>query len=255
MGRTKPTSFVSFFKGIGNFVKTGTVPTPWKDRYIERLKREKAELNNKIYGGLYDPNGIVADEPTLKGSTEINRNEPETTYRYNSGLEKKSNAYKNLYNTYYSGYTTYFDKYTKDEEIFKHQLKPQVDYLKKTELTGLDFSFDSVQKQNQILTNQIKDNKEKYSIDIQKVNYQSEKIDSLKAIYVFVFAIFYIVLLGLIYILFAVNTTMSRNIKIAIVVLFAFYPFYVNVLQQLLYFLGKYIFAIMNWNVYTPNNY
>lgn len=255
MGRTKPTSFTSFFKGIGSFLKTGAVPTPWKDRYIERLKREKAELNNKIYGRLYNADGAEIDVPGKKVTDDINRNETEIDYKYYSGLDKKSNAYKNLYSTYYDGYNKYLNKYEKDEQIFTTQLKPQVDYLKKTELTGIDFSFDAVQKQNQILTNQIKDNKEKYSTDIQKVNYQSEKITSLKTSYVIVFAIFYIILLGLIYILFAVNTTMSRNIKIAIVVLFALYPFYVNVLQQLLYFLGTYIFAMMNGNVYTPNNY
>jgi heme/copper-type cytochrome/quinol oxidase subunit 4 len=263
MGKKKPPSFKSFFKGVSNFVTKGAVSTPGKDRYIQRLKtennvlygtvaglrREKDALTTKIYNPLYNNNNNnIINIPKKINSHEIDPKKSEITYQGNSGLDKKSQAYKNLYSTYYGGYI-------KDEQIFNEQLKPQVDYLKKTELTGLDFSFESVQKQNQILTNQIKDNKEKYSIDVQKVNYQSEKITSLKTTYVFIFILFYTILLGLIYILFAVNTTMSRNIKIAIVVLFAFYPFYVNVLQQLLYFLGEYIFAMMNGNVYTPNNY
>jgi heme/copper-type cytochrome/quinol oxidase subunit 4 len=273
----KTAEIIPGVKGIANFVeKTVKVSTPGKDRYIQRLKTENSELkksNNGLYGTvadlnkekdiltdektkltariddpLYNSNGDKTDVPRIIDSHEIDTNTSKQDYKDDSGLDKQSKAYKNLYNTYYDGYQ-------KDEQIFEKQLKPQVDYLKKTELTGIDFSFDALQKQNQILTNQIKDNKEKYSIDVQKVNYQSEKITSLKATYVFIFFLFYAILLGLIYILFAVNTTMSRNIKIAIVVLFAFYPFYVNVLQQLLYFLGEYIFAIMNGNVYTPNNY
>lgn len=286
MGK-KPPKFLSDFRKFAekipgvksaiNFAeKTVKVSTPGKDRYIKRLKEENSELkksNDGLYGTvaslsaekdsltndkkrltariddpLYDSEGNQRNVPQQINSHEIDSNTSKQDYKDYSGLDKKSQAYKSLYNTYYDGYQ-------KDEQIFRDQLKPQVDYLKKTELTGIDFSFEAVQNQNQILMNQIKDNKEKYSTDIQKVNYQSEKIDSLKSTYVFVFATFYIILLGLIYILFAVNTTMSRNIKIAIVVVFALYPFYVNVLQQLLYFLGEYIFAIMNGNVYTPNNY
>lgn len=280
MGKKKPPKFLSDLrkfaekipgvKSIANFAeKTVKVSTPGKDRYIKRLKEENSKLkqdnklldtnvialNATITRPLYNSNGTEINEPDVINDDGEKRDYPKQDYKDYSGLEKKSNAYNNLYKSYYDGYIKYYDGYQKDEQIFRDQLKPQVDYLKKTELTGIDFSFDAVQKQNQILTNQIKDNKEKYSIDVQKVNYQSEKIDSLKTTYVFVFAIFYMILLGLIYVLFAVNTTMSRNIKIAIIVLFAFYPFYVNVLQQLFYFLGEYIFAIMNGNVYTPNNY
>jgi hypothetical protein len=258
MGR-KPFSLKAFFKGVGNFIKTGSVSTPGKDRYIQELKKQISDermrnstlaaqnttLAAQIDGDLKAEDGNTVSVPS-EGT--VDPNATRITYDDKSGLSNSSKAYQNLYGTYYSGYK-------KDESIIHNQLEKQADYLKKTELTGLDFSFDAVQQQNNLLTNQIKENTEIFSTDIQKVNYQSEKIISLKATYVYIFVIFYVCLVGLVYVLFAVNTTMSRNMKIAMIIVFALYPFYINILQQILYFIGAYLYAILNGNVYTSNNY
>jgi hypothetical protein len=242
---------------MGNNKSKGSSPLqtffPKTDAYVNGLKKQISELRGEnstlrtqIEGELVDGSGNVLPEPGADAT--VNPNDTRITYDSNSGLSKSSQAYNNLYGTYYRGYKN-------DENIIINQLQPEVDYLKKTELTGIDFSFDALQNQNTILTNQIQNNTEIYSTDMQKVTYQSDKITSLKSTYLYIFIVFYVILAILIYVLFAVNTTMSRNMKIGVIIVFALYPFYANVLQQLLYFIGAYLYAIFNGDAYTSNNY
>ena len=60
---------------------------------------------------------------------------------------------------------------------------------------------------------------------------------------------------NLVFVLFFVNVSITQNVKIAILIVFILYPFIIDVVQQFFYFLIRYIFAIMNGDAYTSNNY
>jgi hypothetical protein len=257
--RPRPNPVGNFFRNVGRTISRGvqsvfTVSTPKKDRYIDDLKRQLAalrgdvaRLDGDINRPLFDTNNIGIDVPGVQNKVDTNK-QLLSAYGNRSGLKKTTTAWNQLYQTYYGGYR-------KDENIIHNQLEPQIDFLKKTELTGIDIAFESVKNQNNVLTGQIKDNREIYSTAMQKVNYQMEKMISLKGTNFLIFVFYYLVILYLFYVLFFVNVTITQNVKIAILVVFILYPFIIDVVQQFFYFLTRYIFAIMNGDAYTSNNY
>lgn len=124
-------------------------------------------------------------------------------------------------------------------------------YLKMTELTGVQFSFEALKEQNNSLNNQINENKVTYSGDESKIGYQIQQNNSMKAFNSMLLIIYGICLLVLASILFGINVTFSLMTKIAIVVVFVLFPFCFIVIQQIIELLRGFISKnYPNSNVY-----
>lgn len=154
------------------------------------------------------------------------------------GLIKQNQAYKNLYQTY------------NNETGIKTN---EIDFLKKTELTGMDVSYEAIKKQNILLDDQIQTNKGVYSTYDKQSFYKQEKIDTFKKMNFILYLLFYICLIGLIYMMF-INETFSIYQKIGIVFAFMIYPYVIRIIEKMLIFLFDYFIAIVNGDVYNSRN-
>lgn len=126
--------------------------------------------------------------------------------------------------------------------------------LGQTNLTGIEYSFDQVQKQNSTIKNQINQNLSTYATLNEKATFQQKDIDSYKYTNYYLFILFYILLAILGVVLFTMNFNLSFYVKIAILCVFAIYPFIVGLIYQLLVILWKFLGAIALGNVYNKRN-
>jgi hypothetical protein len=96
---------------------------------------------------------------------------------------------------------------------------------------------------------ELQNNKDKYSTDYQLSNYQN--IETLKIINIvnYLFGGFYLVVIVLCYFLY-MEPTMSYKIKWLIIILFALYPFYIYWLEQGVYYIMKYIYCLMTGTIF-----
>jgi hypothetical protein len=234
-------------------LRVGNVVTGDSEEEIKKLKKENANLktkNDSLNNTINDPltvDGTFKKVPLLSTPLIVDHDiSQKIQYDPSSGLMNTTNAYYNMYSNYYDGYQ-------RNDEIIENNLKPQIEYLKQTELTGIDYAFESVKTQNILLDNQIKENTEKYSIDNQKIYYQSQQMSRLKTYNFFLFVLYYIVAIILIYNLF-VNSNASIAIKIIIVIFVIGYPFIIDILQQLFLFMWYYITSFIKGEVYHRAN-
>ena len=112
----------------------------------------------------------------------------------------------------------------------------------------------SVRNQNVVLENQIQEIKDNYSIDNRKVAYQTEQIDGFKTWNAYLFLLYYICVVFMMYII-VVRWTMSGYFKGFLIVALILYPLWIDLTEQVLFFLYNYLAAIINANAYTSNNY
>lgn len=122
-------------------------------------------------------------------------------------------------------------------------------------LNDYSISFIEVNTQNNLIDNQIKEIKDVYSTDNQKVNYQSDKISTLKYINYVLFLIYYVVFAFLIIVLLMYNITFTKQFKSLLVIIFILFPFVSDIVYQLIVYLYNFIYAMLNGNAYTSNNY
>jgi hypothetical protein len=235
--------------------------TPGKDRYIKNLKNEIQHKNNEIG---YKNNEITTlqGERDRKlynsGNSEVlpfedNKivDDPssvvDTNFGTNSGLKEKVRVY--------SRSASILDNKLTDSELNNDKLTSENALLASLPISNYSISFIEVQTQNKLIDNQINDIKQEYSTDTQKVNYQSEKIYTLKKINYVLFIMYYFIVLIFTLVLIMYNTTFTKYFKILIVILFLLFPFMSDILYQLIVYLYNYIFAMLNGNAYTSNNY
>lgn len=239
------------------------------DNEIKKLKKQlntvntqNRNLKKKIYGPLRLTEGYenwdsssryrdpsIVDPPTKNTSYPyVDPSDNLIQYDASSGLIKTKKAYNTLYKNYYKGYQY-------NESTIKNVLKPEIKYLKQTELTGFDFTFEALKNQNTVLENQIKKNITDYSTDNTKIAFQSEDLNRLKKINNILFGIYFIAVIALIYILFVVKKTLSIYLKIFIIAIAIIQPFVVDQENQLLKYIFKYFSAIIKGNVYVSTNY
>jgi hypothetical protein len=95
------------------------------------------------------------------------------------------------------------------------------------------------------------ENQEKHSTDYQQSMYQRIELGKIVNISSNLFWIFYIAVLILCYFLY-LEPTMSYKIKLAIIAAFATYPFYIYTVEQLVWKLIMYIYALISGTVYKP---
>ena len=122
-------------------------------------------------------------------------------------------------------------------------------------LNDYSISFIEVNTQNNLIDNQIKEIKDVYSTDNQKVNYQSDKISTLKYVNYVLFLIYYVVFAFLIIVLLMYNITFTKQFKSLLVIIFILFPFVSDIVYQLIVYLYNFIYAMLNGNAYTSNNY
>jgi hypothetical protein len=126
--------------------------------------------------------------------------------------------------------------------------------LGQTNLTGVEFSFAQVQQQNSTMENQIEQNLTTHATLNEKALFQKKEIDSYKYTNYYLFIAFYVLLAILGVVLFTLNFSLSFYVKIAILCVFAIYPFVVGLLYQLLVILWNFLGAIALGNVYNKRN-
>lgn len=221
--------------------------------YEDNLKKEIAEknqeiskLNQELYSPIIYKDGVpitapsdeeINNNPNIVNNVNTNVGGARTIARaMNSAARRHSqtaNDFQSLYN----------DELAENETLRR---SPQGDYA---------VLFTTVKKENEQIDKQIKELSDSYSTDNQKANYQSEKILTLKRINYVLFILYYIALLILTLVLFMYNTTMTKQKKVVIIVLLMIFPFISDILYQLLEYIYKFIYATLNGNAYTANNY
>ena len=105
--------------------------------------------------------------------------------------------------------------------------------------------------QNENLLQEIKKMEQDYSTDEQKVYYLNQQILLLQYISFYFFIIYYIILCIFIYSFIYGKITYSRNIIIFVSILFAIYPYVISLIEYILYEFSKYIYSLINGEVYT----
>lgn len=107
--------------------------------------------------------------------------------------------------------------------------------------------------QNDLFNSQIKNIQENYTKTKSQSLYKTEKVLELQKYNFILFIIFYIcVLILALYFLLLNRTQISFRIKIFIIILFIFYPFLIDIIQQYLYFIYLYVYAFISGVAYVP---
>jgi len=115
-------------------------------------------------------------------------------------------------------------------------------------------AYDDIVKENQLLTNKKNSIKDVYQSGDQKSYYESKQVNYLLTINSALFWFYYIILILFTYVIFYINESMSKYLKIAILLLCISYPFIINPVEIFLYQVYKITMAFINVNAYT-NNY
>lgn len=231
---------------------------------VENIGLKLNELKRQIFAPL---EGRQISAP-LEGFTlsndnltiqQTNNNTPSITYTkpptgkttkiqntdFSGGLAHIKTVYSDLYGIYHNELGVATDTIA--------DLSANIKYLKKTELTGLDYKYVDIKKQNELLDEQIKKTKESYSTDNQKTFFKQDKSNTLKTINFILFLSYYICLLGLAYMLI-INNTIDLYVKMGIMFVLLLYPYFIRIIEKGLVFIYDYITAILGGNVYISRN-
>jgi hypothetical protein len=226
---------------------------------------------------LTDVSGLFyPDQPT----TPINPDENGEPYLATRGLNKViDNVKNNINDVNYPNYTNnVIGYYNSQQDIFGQSrdnqknhdnsgssyikqitdlsgqiLKAQreQEYLKTTELTGMQFAFEALKEQNNSLNNQINENVVTHSKDSSKVEYQIQQNNSMKIFNSVLLIVYGLGLLVLASILFGINARFSLVSKIGIIFVFMLFPFCFLIIQQLTESIRSFVDKnYPNYNVY-----
>ena len=212
---------------------------------IKNLKKDLKKINDEVNAPLTE-NGKKARMPAKHSTDGIVQH---VQYDKGSGLKPESEAYQILYDNTY-------DEVQADKNVIQNHLVPEINYLKQTELTGMDFSFESLKQQNQLIQSQIETNTENHDTDNRKVFYQGEKISSLKYTNNLLFIAYYIFLIVLIIFWFVFNrSSLSIYLKLFIFIHLIFFPWLMDWTVQFIIVMWNYMAAYTNSNPFTYENY
>ena len=169
--------------------------------------------------------------------------EPEITYGSKSGIIPKAQAYQSLYDQYYHALLA-------ANSIIDNHLQPSIDFLKKTELTGLDYSYETVKNENLLIQDQITENKTKYSTDTKKFFYQSDNFIFLKSVNYVLFILFYVFFIFFIYMVYRTNK-ITFYYKILFIIIVFFFPFVIKPFEQFIYLILSFMYSLSFGKIYT----
>lgn len=208
---------------------------------IGTLNKQVNTLDNRINSSLVATEGFSGSFTVIEGFPQnvekVNRSDKYKDYDIQkSGLLAASNEYKRLYGNYYAGYQD-------NETMIQDELKPQIDYLSKTDLDGMQYSYVALKQQNKTLESQIEDTVDEYSTDFQRAKYVEQEITSVKKRNSYLFFGFYLLFFIFAYALFS-GSDLSIRMK-AVILLFVFvYPYLIGHISRIVLFIYKYIVAL-----------
>jgi hypothetical protein len=102
-------------------------------------------------------------------------------------------------------------------------------------------SYQDIVKENTLLTTKINNIKDIYQLGDQKSYYEAKQNNYLLKLNTAFFWVYYIILILFTYVLFYIESSMSKYLKFAIVLLGICYPFIVTMIEQFLYKIYKMI--------------
>jgi hypothetical protein len=219
------------------------VATVSKKKY-NKQRRDAKKYKKLLEDPLLDHNGLIVSNPTIVDQPSDLSTDEKINYQTKSGYIAQSSAYKTLYNNYYDGYLYKNDVIEqKDEDLYN---------LQHTPLTGLEYSYVTVKGENNLIQNQIKDQKEVYSVDNQKVYYRSQQIINLKTITRRLFYVYFILFIAFTAVII-MNNSLTILSKILIIIVMGLYPYIIDSVIQLIVFLYNYLVATIQGKVYHSN--
>ena len=90
------------------------------------------------------------------------------------------------------------------------------------------------------------------NVDREKTYYQNQQIYNLAYYNKYLLYLYFIVVIFVVYLIY--KKEWNTYLKLALGLAFVAYPFYIGQLENAIVVFGKYIYSILNANVYTPNN-
>ncbi len=106
-------------------------------------------------------------------------------------------------------------------------------------------------EENESLTNKLKDSRGDILTNDRKTYYETDALDRLKGWYKLIWYIYYLLVLVLIIAYFLTPNDLTIVAKIAILVVFLFYPYYISILINYIYSVFKNIYNNLPKNVYN----
>jgi hypothetical protein len=110
--------------------------------------------------------------------------------------------------------------------------------------------YQNLLAQNISLENTIEEQKNIYSIDSQKINYQSRQTSFILWMNKYFLYFYGLLLLLVIYKLYLKNEW-NKYFRVFIFLLFVIYPFVIGFIETWIAFIFNYFYALLNVNVYT----
>jgi hypothetical protein len=110
----------------------------------------------------------------------------------------------------------------------------------------MEQQHESISKENTVLTNKINtylfsENKDKQHVDDVKTIYLKETIANMRILNNYLFGIYLLLFTGLAYLIY--NMTLNIRAKVALLLVFLLYPFYINALQDNVRFIYNFLFS------------
>ena len=108
----------------------------------------------------------------------------------------------------------------------------------------------TINEQTKDLQEQLERIDSKHMVDSQKSGYQAKSLDTYIFTNFLLFVLYYCIVIGIAYRMYS-YTKYSRNVKIAIVLAFALYPYLISSIEMSIYGYIVYYYALITGNVYV----
>jgi len=172
-------------------------------------------------------------------------------------LKLKNTQYNNLlkkYNIQLKDKQGVMDYLTVSEHFSNIEGLSEIERNAIIELTGnLDYNYyNSIATQNKQIDLQTQNNKNNYSTDDQRVYYKTIQVNFLNTMYNYLFILYYVFFVILCYFVYYSKTT-SLYMKIAIVLITLFYPYFILMLERNMYKVYKIIYSVITGIPYAKN--
>ena len=116
--------------------------------------------------------------------------------------------------------------------------------------------YNAVKLQNDILNDQKINQRDTYSTDNQKINYQNANINFYYALNQILWWVYYLVILGVFYcIVFGKTNQTSISSRTLLVIWIIIFPYVILPIETFLYWLLSYFYAVMTSTVYNKPKY
>ena len=123
------------------------------------------------------------------------------------------------------------------------------------DINEIIYNYNNVVSENKLLESQIKKNTNEFTTDDSKVFYKTQQYNFQRLINNILLWGFYILVLGLAIYLGFIDRNMSLYFKGFIVFVLIIYPFVIEYIEYLIYFIAKLIYSFFYGVPFTMNNY